>query len=105
MQYCSYSIGLYFHPQSHPQLGVVRWLRPFVLSGVISPLISSSILAPADLGSSSFSVTSFCLFYCSWGSQGKNTEVVGQCLLQWTTFVRTLDYDTFVLDGPTWHGS
>ena len=24
--------------------------------------------------------------YCSWGSQGKNTEVVCQSLLQWTTF-------------------
>ena len=24
--------------------------------------------------------------YCSWGSQGKNTEVACQSLLQWTTF-------------------
>ena len=24
--------------------------------------------------------------YCSWGSQGKNTEVVSQSLLQWTMF-------------------
>ena len=24
--------------------------------------------------------------YCSWGSQGKNTEVVCHSLLQWTTF-------------------
>ena len=44
--------------------------------------------APTNLGSSSFSVLSF-LFafsYCSWGSQGKNTEVVCHSLLQWTTF-------------------
>ena len=34
--------------------------------------------APTDL--------SFCLSYCSWNSQGKNTEVVCHCLLQWTTF-------------------
>ena len=27
--------------------------------------------------------------YCSWGSQGKNTEVVCHSLLQWTTFYRT----------------
>ena len=41
--------------------------------------------APTDLGSSSFSVLS--VFSCySWGSQGKNTEVVCSCLLQWTTF-------------------
>ena len=24
--------------------------------------------------------------YCSWGSQGKNAEVIGHSLLQWTTF-------------------
>ena len=27
--------------------------------------------------------------YCSWGSQGKNTEVVCHSLLQWTTFYQT----------------
>ena len=27
--------------------------------------------------------------YCSWGSQGKNTEVVCHSLLQWTTFCQT----------------
>ena len=27
-----------------------------------------------------------CVSYCSWGSQGKNTEVVCHSLLQWTTF-------------------
>ena len=32
--------------------------------------------APTDLGSSSFSVLSSCLSICSWGSQGKNTEMV-----------------------------
>ena len=28
----------------------------------------------------------FCLFTCSWGSQGKHAEVVCHSLLQWTTF-------------------
>ena len=46
--------------------------------------------APTDLGSSSFSVLSFCLSYCSLGSQGKNIEVVYQCLLPWTTFLPEL---------------
>ena len=32
--------------------------------------------APTDLGSFSFSILSFSFSYCSWGSQGKNTEVV-----------------------------
>ena len=58
-----YSIGLYFHHQSHPQLGVVfAWLLLFILYGVISPLISSSIL-----GSSSFSVLPFCLIILFMG--------------------------------------
>ena len=45
--------------------------------------------APTDLGSSSFNVLSFCFSYCSWGSQGKNTEVVCHSLLQWTTLCQT----------------
>ena len=42
-----------------------------------------------NLGSSSFDILSFCISYCSWGSQGKNTEVVCHSLLQWTTFCQT----------------
>ena len=38
-------------------------------------------LAPADLGSSSFSVQSFSFSYCSWGSQCKNTELICHSLL------------------------
>ena len=51
-------------------------------------LHSSSVAywAPTDLGSSSFSVLSFAFSYCSWGSQGKNTEVACHSLLQQTTF-------------------
>ena len=35
----------------------------------------------------------FAFSYCSWGSQGKNTDVVCHSLLQWTRFVRTLHHD------------
>ena len=45
--------------------------------------------APTDLGSSSLNVLSFTFSYCSWGSRGKNTEVVCHSLLQWTTFCQT----------------
>ena len=38
------------------------WLHPFILSGVISPLISSSILGTYRPGEFSFSILSFCLF-------------------------------------------
>ena len=45
MQYCSLQHWPCFYHQSHPQLGIVLlWLHPFILSGVISPLISCSIL-------------------------------------------------------------
>ena len=34
----------------------------------------------------------FVFSYCSWGFQGKNTEVVCHSLLQWTTFFSNSDY-------------
>ena len=46
--------------------------------------------APTHLGCSSFSVLFFCLSHCSWGSQGKNAEMVYHSLLQWTTFLSEL---------------
>ena len=61
------------------------WPHPFNLSGVISSLISSSILGTYRPGEFIFQCLS-AFSYCSWGSQGKNTEVVCQSLLQWTTF-------------------
>ena len=63
------------------------WLQPFILSGVISPLISSSIIGHLLTWGVSLSVSYHLAFsYCSWGSQGKNTEVFCHSLLQWTTF-------------------
>ena len=32
----------------------------------------------------------FAFSYCSWSSQGKSTEVVFHCLLQWTTFCQNI---------------
>ena len=48
--------------------------------------------APTDLVSSSFSnlkTYHFSFSYCSWGYQGKNTEVICHSILQWTTFCQT----------------
>ena len=42
--------------------------------------------APTDLGSLLSVFYHFAFSYCSWDSQGKNTEVVCHSLLQWTTF-------------------
>src|SRR5574340_163905 len=64
MQYCSLQHQTFSSITSHFHNWMLFLLsiRLFILSGVISPLISSSNWAPTDLGSSSFSVLSFCLF-------------------------------------------
>ena len=56
-----------------------------------SPVVS---WVPTDLGSSSFSVLSFCLFMLFMGFSGSNTEVVCHSLLH---FVRTLHHDLSIL--------
>ena len=62
------------------------WLCLFILSGVIFPLFSSSVLGTYWPGEVIFQCYNFFAFsYCSWGSQG-NTELVCHSLLQWTTF-------------------
>ena len=61
------------------------WLILFILSVSISLPFPISILDTYESGGSSFRVISFLPFhiYCSWGSHGKNTEVVCHSLLQW----------------------
>ena len=60
--------------------------------------------ASTALGSSSITVYLFAFSYCSWGSQGKNTEVVCIPFSTGPCFVRTLLNDLSVLGGPTQHG-
>ena len=75
MQYRFYSIRLYFHYQSHPQLGIVFALALLFCFGSISSFFLELFLhwspvaywTPTDLGSSSFSVLSFCLFILFMG--------------------------------------
>ena len=67
-------------------------------------LTSIQLVMPSSLGSSSFSILSFCLFICSRGSQGKNTEVVCHSLLQWTTFCQTSPPWPARLGLPHGHG-
>ena len=57
-----------------------------------------------DLGSSSFSSYLFAFSYCSWGSQGKNTEVVCHSLLQWTALYQTSPSWPARLGWPHRHG-
>ena len=82
------------------------WLCLFILSGVISPLISSSILDTYRLCEFIFQCPIFLPFHTLHG-------VLKARILKWfaipfsseSHFVRTLHHDLSVLGGPTWHGS
>ena len=76
-QYCSLQHQiLLLSPVSYNWVLFLLWLNPFILSGVISPLISSSIFGPLLTWEVHLSVSYlFAFSNCSWGSQGKNTEV------------------------------
>ena len=81
------------------------WLHPFILSGVISPLISSSILDTYQPGEFIFQCPIFLPFHTIHG-------VLEARILKWFAIpfssgphsVRPLHHDPSVLGGPTWHG-
>ena len=82
------------------------WLCLFILSGVISPLTSSSTLGTYQPGEFIFQCCIFLPFHTVHG-------VLKARILKWFAlpfssrphFVRTLHHDLSVLGGPTWHGS
>ena len=82
------------------------WLCLFILSGVISPLFSSSILGTYQPGEFIFHCHLFLSFHIVHG-------VVKAGILKWFAipfssgpcFVRTVHHDLSILGGPTWHGS
>ena len=75
----------------HSWVLFLLWLHPFILSGVISPLISSGILGTYRPGEFLFQYPYYFAFsYCSWGSQGKNTKVVCHSFLQGMLIERTV---------------
>ena len=81
------------------------WLHLFILSGVISPLISSSIVGTYRPGEFFFQCPIFLPFHTVHG-------VLKAGILKWfdipfssgPRFVRILHHDLPVLGGPTWHG-
>ena len=82
-----YRIRFFFHHQTQPQLNIVSSLaQPLYSFGAISLLFPSTILDTCWPGGPTFMSYLFAFSYCSWGSCGKNTEVVCHSLLQWTTF-------------------
>ena len=83
-----YNIGPCFYHQSHPQLGVVFALAPSLHSfwSYFSTLFQQHIGHLPTWGVHLSVSYLFAFSYCSWGSQGKNTEVIYHSLPQWTTF-------------------
>ena len=99
MQYCSLQHRTLL-------LSPVLWLHPFIFSGVVSPLISSSILGTYWPGKFIFQCNIFLSFHTVHG-------VLKSRILRWFAipfssrphFVETLYYDPSILGGPTCHGS
>ena len=100
MQYCSLSIRLCFH---HPQMCVVSALTQprhsfwSYFSALLQQHTGHLLTWGVHLSVSYL----FAFSYCSWGSQGKNAEVVCRSLSSGPYFVRTLHHDPPVLGGPT----
>ena len=89
----------------HNWVLVLLWLHPFILSGVISPLISSSILGTYRPGEFPFQYPITLPFHIVHG-------VLEARILKWFAIpfssgphsVRPLHHDPPVLGGPTGHG-
>ena len=81
------------------------WLHPFILSGIISPLSSCSILGTYQLGEFFFQFQIFLPFLAVHG-------VLKARILKWFAIpfssrprsVRPLRHDPSILGGPTRHG-
>ena len=81
------------------------WLHPFILSGVLSPLISSSVLGTYQPGKLLFQCPIILPFHTVHGVLKART-------LKWFAIpissgphaVRPLHHDPTVLGGPTRHG-
>ena len=97
MQYCSLQHWTLLYHQSHPQLGIVFALTPSLhsfwsyFSTDLQQHIGHLLICGVPLSVSYH----FAFSYCSWGSQGKNAEVVCHSLLQCITFCQT---------SPPWPG-
>ena len=77
MLFCTASDFISITSHIHNCALLSLWLRLFILSGVISPLFSISILGTYRPGEFIFRVSYlFAFSYCSWSTQDKNTEVV-----------------------------
>ena len=107
MQYCSLQHWTLLLSPVTSTSGVLflLWLHPFILSGVISPLISCSILGTYQPGELLFQYPISWPFHTVHG-------VLKARILKWFTIpfssgqhsVRPLHRDPPILGGPIWHG-
>ena len=89
----------------HSWVLFLLWLHPLILSGVISPLTSSSILGTYQPGEFLFQYPIILPFHTVHG-------VLKARILKWFGIpfssglhsVRPLQHDLPVLGGPIWHG-
>ena len=89
LQYCSLKHQILLSPPDTSTTECHFCFGPaasFFLGLLVIALCSSPVAycIPTNLGGSASSVISFAFLYCSWGSCGKNTEVVCHSLLQLT---------------------
>ena len=106
MQYCPYSIEpcFYYLVSIRNWVLLLLWFHPVILSGVIFPLISSSILGTYQPGEFIFQCPIFLPFHTVHG-------VLKARILKWFAIpfssgphsVRPLHHDPSVLGGPTQH--
>ena len=90
----------------HNWLLFLLWFHPFILSGVIYPVISSSILGTYRPGEFPFQYSIILPFHTVHG-------VLKERILKWFSipfssgphFVGTLHHDPSILGAPTQHGS
>ena len=91
MQYCSLQHWILL-PSAVTSTTVCCFCFGFVSSFFLELFLHCSSVvywASADLGVHLSMSCVFAFPYCSWGSQGKSTEVVGHHLLQCSTFCQT----------------
>ena len=82
------------------------WPRLFIVSGIISPFFSSSILGTYQPGEFIFQYHIFLPFYAVHGVlKGRILKWLAFSFSSGPRFVRILHYDPSILGGPKWHGS
>ena len=108
MQYCSlqHRTLLPSPVTSTTDCCFLLWLHLFILSGVISPLFSSSILGTYWPGEIIFQCCVFLPFHTVHGVlKARIVKLFAIAFSSGPHFIRTLHHDPYILVWPTWHGS